>query len=325
MKEAEGHKRAETLKKFKEHIDKPLAAILSINTVASIVGATGVGAQANILFGNAYFGIVTAVLTFLLLVFSEIIPKTIGSRFYRSLAMKIVLPLKCMIFIAYPFVLLSKFMAKMLGNDSNEATVSREEVSAMVDIATDEGEFEVKENKVIQNIMRLETIKVEDIMTPQIVVLTASEDWTVKEFYKNKSYLHYSRIPVYEGYNEDIITGYVLHKTVLDHLANDDFSVKLKDIRRNIVMAKEGLSITTLWETLLEEKEHIALIVDEYGSFAGIVTMEDVIESILGLEIVDETDSEVDMQQYARKKWQERSEKYKHILSEPKIQDEKNN
>ena len=318
MKEIEGHKRANALKGFKEHIDKPLAAILSINTVANTVGAAGVGAQAVALFGNAYFGIVSAILTFLLLVFSEIIPKTIGSRFYRSLAMGIVLPLKCMIAIAYPFVLLSKLMTKILGSDSNEATVSREEVSAMVEMATDEGEFEVKENKVIQNIMRLETIKVEDIMTPQIVVLTAAEDLTVEEFHRDKSYLNYSRIPVYEEDNEDNITGYVLQKTVLDLLANDDFSIKLKDIRRNIVIAREGLSITTLWETLLEEKEHIALIVDEYGSFAGIVSLEDIIESILGLEIVDETDNEVDMQQYARRKWQERSEKYKHIISEPK-------
>ena len=320
MKEAEGHRRAAALKKFKEHIDKPLAAILSFNTVANTVGAAGVGAQAVVVFENVPLGIISGLLTLLILVFSEIFPKTMGSRFHRNLAMRIVLPLQCMIFIAYPFVLLSKLMSKLMGSDSNEATVSREEVSAMMDIATDEGEFEMKENKIIQNIMRLETIKVEDIMTPQIVVLTASEDLTVKAYYRNKSYLNYSRIPVYENDNEDIITGYVLQKTVLDHLANDDFSVKLKDLRRNIVMAKEGLSITTLWETLLEEKEHIALIVDEYGSFAGIVTLEDIIESILGLEIVDETDSEVDMQQYARKKWQERSEKYKHIL-EPKEED----
>ena len=318
MKEAEGHKQAAALKDFKENIDKPLAAILSINTVANTVGAAGVGVQASIVLQSVHFGIVSGVLTLLLLIFSEILPKTIGARFYRSLAMRIVLPLKCMIFIVYPFVLLSKLMAKMLGSDSNEATVSREEVSAMMDIATDEGEFEVKENKLIQNIMRLETIKVEDIMTPQIVVLSASEDLTVEEFHRDKSYLTYSRIPVYEEDNEDNITGYVLQKTVLDHLANDDFSVKLKDLRRNIVIASEGLSITTLWETLLEKKEHIALIIDEYGTFAGIVTLEDIIESIFGLEIVDETDSEVDMQQYARKKWQERSEKYKHILSEPK-------
>ena len=318
MKEAEGHKRAVALKNFKEHIDKPLAAILTVNTIANTVGAAGVGAQAVIVFENAYLGIITALLAFVLLIFSEIIPKTIGSRFYRSIVMHIVLPLKWLVVISYPFVLISRLVSKVMGSDSNEATVSREEVSAMMDIATDEGEFEVKENKVIQNIMRLETIKVEDIMTPQIVVLTASEDLTVKEYYRNKSYLNYSRIPVYEEDNEDIITGYVLQKTILDHLANDDFSIKLKDLRRNIVMAREGLSITTLWETLLEEKEHIALIVDEYGSFAGIVTMEDIIESILGLEIVDETDSEVDMQQYARTKWQERSEKYKHILSKPK-------
>ena len=317
MKEMEGHKQAAALKNFKENINKPLAAILSVNTIANTIGAVGVGAHATDLFGNSYLGVISAIVTLLILVLAEIIPKTIGSRFYRSLAMGIVLPLKCLIVVAYPFVLLSKYTARMFGNDTNEATVSREEVSAMVNIATNEGEFEVKENKVIQNIMRLETIKVEDIMTPQIVVLTASEDLTVREFHRNKSYLNYSRIPVYEGNNEDNITGYVLQKTVLDHLANDDFSIKLKDIRRNIVMAGEGLSITTLWETLLKEKEHIALIVDEYGSFAGIVTMEDIIESILGLEIVDETDNIVDMQQYARQKWHERSEKFKHIISEP--------
>ncbi|MCL2097666.1 MAG: CNNM domain-containing protein [Bacteroidales bacterium] len=319
MKEAEGHKQASALKDFKENINKPLAAILSVNTIANTIGAAGVGAQAATLFGNSYFGIISAILTLLILIFSEIIPKTIGSRFYRQLAMRIVVPLKCLIFIAYPFVLLSKLIAKTFGTDENEATVSREEVSAMANLATDEGEVEVKENKVIQNIMRLETIKVEDIMTPQIVVLTASEDLTVSAFHRDKSYLNYSRIPVYEEDNEDNITGYVLQKTVLDHLANDDFLIKLKDIRRNIVIAREGLSITTLWETLLKEKEHIALIVDEYGSFAGIVTMEDIIESILGLEIVDETDSIEDMQQYARQKWQERSEKYKHIISEPAV------
>ena len=316
MKELEGNKAAAALKLLKENINKPLAAILSFNTVANIIGAAGVGAQAAIVLQNVPFGIVSGVLTLLLLVFSEIVPKTIGARFCKPIALHIVFPLKCMIVVAYPFVWLSKYVTQLFGNDGQESTMSREEVSAMVEIATEEGEFEVKENKVIQNIMKLETVKVEDIMTPQIVVSTACEDISVKEFHKDKTMIPYSRVPVYEGDNEDNITGYILRKTVLENLAVDNFNTKLKDIRRNIVIAKEGSSITNLWEKLLAEKEHIALIVDEYGTFAGIVTLEDIIESILGLEIVDEFDSEVDMQQYARNKWQERRAKYKHIIAE---------
>jgi len=316
MKESEGKNFAIALKKFKEDINEPLAAILSLNTIANVVGAAGVGAQASIVLQNVPFGVVSGLLTLMLLVFSEIIPKTIGARYGKSIALYMVFPLKFMIIITYPFVWLSTSITRLFGKDNHEATVSREEVSAMVEMATCEGEFKVKENKVIQNIMKLETIKVEDIMTPQIVVSTASEDITVAKFHKDKSMMHYSRIPIYEGDNEDNITGYILRRMVLENLANDQFSTKLKEIRRNIVIAKEGSSITKLWEKLLEEKEHIALIVDEYGSFAGIVTLEDIIESILGLEIVDEYDSEVDMQQYARKKWEERREKYKHIFAE---------
>lgn len=318
MKESEGSKAALVFKNFKEEVDKPLSAILTINTIANIVGAAIIAAKALVLWGNVFMGVVSGSLTLCILIFSEIIPKTIGAKYSRQIALKIVYPLKVVIFVAYPFVLISKLISKLIGKNYQEATVSREEVSAMVDIATGEGEFKVKESKIIQNLMKLESVKVEDIMTPQIVVSIAPENMTVAEFHKNKSFLHFSRIPVYEGENEDNITGYVLRKTVLENLANDNFKVQLKEIRRNIVIAKEGLSITTLWETLLEEKEHIALVVDEYGSFAGVVTLEDIIESILGLEIVDETDTEEDMQQYARKKWEERREKYKHIVSEAK-------
>jgi CBS domain containing-hemolysin-like protein len=220
-----------------------------------------------------------------------------------------------MIIVAYPFVALSELFTRLIGRNSNEASVSREEVSAMVEMAAEKGEFEQAENKIIQNLMRLEEIKVEDIMTPQTVVSMAPEEITVAKFYKNKDYLHYARIPVFADDDEDHITGYVLRQTVLEQVANDSFNTKLSDIRRNIVVAPEEQSIMTLWETLLKEKEHIAMIVDEYGSFEGIVTLEDIIESIFGLEIVDETDNIVDMQQYARNKWKERREKYKHIMS----------
>ena len=315
LKDAEGVKSAHHFKKFKENIDQPLSAILTINTIANTVGATGVGAQATALWGNIYFGFVSAGLTLILLFFSEIIPKTIGATYWRKMALGSVPVIRTMIVVAYPFVFLSDVLTRRIGKNNQEATVSREEVSAMMDLAVEEGEFETKESKIIQNIMRLETVKVDDIMTPQIVVSIAPEEMTVAEFYKNKDFLHYARVPVYADDNEDNITGYVLRQAVLEQVANDSFYTKLADIRRNIVVAEEGQSITTLWETLLEQKEHIAIIVDEYGSFEGIVTLEDIIESIFGLEIVDETDNVVDMQQYARNKWKERREKYKHIIS----------
>jgi CBS domain containing-hemolysin-like protein len=315
LKDAEGNKSAGYFKQFKENIDRPLSAILTINTIANTVGAAGVGAQATALWGNYYFGFVSAGLTLLLLFFSEIIPKTIGATYWRKLALKSVPVIRIMIVIAYPFVFLADVITRKMNKKNQEATVSREEVSAMVDIAVGEGEFEKAESKIIQNLMRLETVKVDDIMTPQIVVFMAPEEMTVAEFYKNKDFLHHARIPVYADDNEDDITGYVLRQTVLEQVANDNFDTKLADIRRNIVVAEEGQSITTLWETLLKKKEHIAIIVDQYGTFEGIVTLEDIIESIFGLEIVDETDSIVDMQQYARNKWKERKEKYKHIIS----------
>ncbi len=314
-KEVTSHRNAEKLRKLKENIDRPLAAILTINTFAHTVGATAVGAQATLYSGSVSMGVVSTVFTLLILVLSEIIPKTIGATYWRRLALNSVPTLRFMIAISYPFVVFSELMTRSIGKNHHETTVSREEVSAMVEMAAEEGEFEQSENKIIQNLMRLEEICVEDIMTPQIVVSIAREEMTVADFYKNKHYLHHARIPVYADNNEDHITGYVLRQSVLEQVANDSFSTKLSEIRRNIVVAEEGQSIMSLWGTLLDQKEHIAIIVDEYGSFDGIVTLEDIIESIFGLEIVDETDNVVDMQQLARAKWKERREKYKHIIT----------
>ena len=325
MLEAEARKNAGLLRKYKDDIDKPLAAILSLNTIANTVGAAGVGAQVVRVFGNEWFGLGSAILTLLILVLSEIIPKTIGANYWRRFCIPVASFLRILIVLMYPFVLLSKLMIRLIGKKNHEASVSREEVSAMVEMAAEEGEIEVSENKIIQNIVKLESVKVEDVMTPQTVVSIAPEEMTVQEFYKNKDYLHYARIPVYADNDEDHITGYVLRQKVLESVANDKFDTRLSDIKRLIVVAEEGQTLTKLWEILLKEKEHIALIVDEYGSFTGIVTLEDIIESIFGLEIVDETDSVEDMQQYARNKWKERKEKYKHIIEATDTEEDTDN
>ncbi len=294
---------------FKTNIDKPLSAILSLNTVAHTIGAAGVGAQAINVFGEASFGIVSAILTFLILVISEIIPKTIGARYWRNLAKISSKIIQGMIIITYPLVVMSAVITKLISKKKQDQTTSREEIAVLTNIGADEGVFSNKEHKIIQNLLKLKNVKVSEIMTPRVVVAVADEKLDLKDFLKNKDYLKFSRIPIYSK-NDEYITGYVFRQKVFEKLAEDQHKLKLKDIKREIVMVPNTIVLFTLWEKLLEKKEHIALIVDEYGGIDGIVTMEDIIETLLGLEIVDETDTITDMQKYARDRWKERQAKY---------------
>ena len=315
VKEESGHKSATTFIKLKNNIDRPLSAILSLNTVAHTIGAAGVGAQATKMFGDIYFGIISAILTLLILVFSEIIPKTIGARYWRRLALVSGKIINTMVIITFPLVIMTGYITKLFSRNIDTLSMSREEISAMANIGTEEGIFEEKENKIIQNLIRLRTVKVSEIMTPRVVVTVADENMTLKDFLKNKEFLHFSRIPIYSG-NIENIKGYVFRQAVFEKLAEDQAGFKLKDIKRNIVVVHESNPLFKVWETLLEKKEHIALIVDEYGGMEGIVTMEDIIETLLGFEIIDEKDTITDMQQYARERWKERKAKY-NILYNP--------
>lgn len=305
MKEQAGFKSATLLKKLKQDIDKPIAAILSLNTIAHTVGAAGVGAEAVKVFGEAYFGVISAVLTILILVLSEIIPKSVGANYWRSLAVPSARIIRTMIIVSYPLVWLSELITKLVSPSKHEASVSREEVSAMVSIGAEEGVFENKENRMIQNLIKLDGVKAKDVMTPRVVVASAPEDMTMREFYHSKDFCNYSRIPVYSK-DEDNITGYVLRQAILERLAEDKFDMRLSDILRPILAYQESTPVSTIWEQMLEKKEHISIIVDEYGALRGIVTMEDIIETALGFEIVDERDAVTDMQKLARERWQKR-------------------
>lgn len=309
VKNEKGNKWANTFLELKNNIDKPLSAILSLNTVAHTIGAAGVGAQAVKVFGEASFGIVSAILTILILIITEIIPKTIGARFWRNLAMITSFTIQFMIVITYPLVLMSALITKMITRRSKEKTISREEIAALASIGADEGVFTESEFKIIQNILKLKKVKVSEIMTPRVVVVVADENTSLNEFLKNKDYLKFSRIPVYSE-NDENIRGYVFRQTVFEKLAEDKHELKLKDIKRDIVIVPDSIELFSLWEKLLEKKEHIALIVDEYGGMDGIVTMEDIIETVLGLEILDEKDTITDMQKYARERWKIRQTKY---------------
>lgn len=308
MLEKEGRPGAQLLKKYKQDIDKPIAAILSLNTISHTVGAAGVGAQSETVFGSQFFAVTSAVLTLLILVFSEIIPKTIGAAYWRSMAIPCARVIHILVIITYPLVLMSELITHIFSGRKQQASVSREEVSAMVTVGAEEGVFEKKENSMIQNMLRLDDVKAREIMTPSSVVEMAEESMTLREFYQNDAYRQFSRIPVYNEENDDYIQGYVLRQTILEKLSEDKFDLRLSDILRPVLSFQETESVATIWEKLLAKKEHISVIIDEYGCFRGLVTMEDVIETMLGTEIVDEKDKVTDMQEFAREKWQEQQE-----------------
>ena len=308
MLESEGRTGASLLKKYKQDIDKPISAILTLNTIAHTVGAAGVGAQSQEIWGDEFFALTSAVLTFLILVLSEIIPKTIGASYWRQLAIPAARIIHTLVFISYPIVLLSEFITHFFSSNHQPMTVSREEVSAMVNVGAEEGVLATKENRMIQNLLKLDDIKARDIMTPSSVVEMAEESMTLREFYRHDAYSTYSRIPVYNEENDDFIKGYVLRHTILEKLSEDKFELRLTDIVRPVLTFQENEPVSKIWEKLLAKKEHISVIIDEYGCFRGIVTMEDVIETMLGTEIVDEKDTVTDMQELAREKWQEQQE-----------------
>jgi len=307
MKEEEGSKVASKFKTLKQEPAKAIAAILSLNTIANTIGAAGVGYQANIIWGNEMFGWISAGTTLLILIFAEIIPKTIGTSHYRSLMPFATRVISALIFILYPIVLLVECITRWFTPKSAEedAAVSMEEVTAMANLAEEEGEIDENDNKIIQNLFKLDSLKAYDAMTPRVVAAIAPEAMTVKTYYKDNAYLHHSRIPVYSE-SPEFITGYILRTEALQLLADDKFDRTLGSIKRDIAYFNEETSLGEIWDKLLAENEQIAVIIDEYGCFQGILTLEDMIETILGLEIVDEHDAVSDMQQYARERWDQR-------------------
>ncbi len=272
------------------------------------MGAAGVGAQATKVFGSNAVGWASAILTLLILVFSEIIPKTLGAKYWRTLTFPSVNLLSGMIWVLYPLVVLSQWITKAMAKEKGQQLISRAEVSAMADIGHKEGIFEEGESRILKNLIRFRNIQVENIMTPRTVVVGADEEMTLDTLFKDKGYLRFSRIPIYRE-NIDNVTGYIHKHDLLDNLANDKHKMKLKEIRREILVVPKSMTIPELFEELMRQREQIALSVDDYGGMAGIVTVEDVLETLLGMEIVDEFDSAKDMQAYARERWKKRAMK----------------
>ena len=306
----ENQKWAGSLLSYKEDIDKPLSAILSLNTIAHTVGAAGVGVEAAKLFGETSIGLVSAILTILILIFSEIIPKTIGAKYNKTFSSFTLYAIKAMVFVTYPLVLLSNQITNLFSKDKAQVT-SRDEIAALANMGYNDGVFSMQENKIIQNILNLKKIKVTEIMTPRVVIVSADENSTLDEFKKNKEFLNFSRIPVYLN-DDEKITGYVFLQDILEKITEDKSkNESLTAFKRNILTYPNTVNLFALFNHLIQKKEHIAIIVDEYGGLDGIVTMEDIIETLIGIEIIDEKDQVVDLQKYAKEKWKKKVDNQK--------------
>ena len=300
--EEQGVAGAARLKKLKQNTDRPISAILCLNTIANTVGASIVGSLVYEVYGDALVGAFSTIFTLAILFFSEIIPKTIGSNYWRSLAIPASAIINGMIVITFPLVWILEKFTKLISSRADQVSVSREDISAMVSVATEEEEIEKEEKKMIQNILKLDEKTAHEIMTPSVVVEMVPGTMTIKEFYESDN--THSRILVYDEENDEYVRGYVLRQEVLEKMAEDKFNTRMDEILRPIMTFGEEESVSDIWEKFLEKKEHISAILDEYGSLRGIVTMEDVIETMLGHEIVDEKDEVVDMQEYAKEQWE---------------------
>ncbi len=297
---------AQRLSRLKGNIDRPLAAILSLNTIAHTIGAAGVGAQAGKVWESVPLAVVSGVMTLLILVFSEIIPKTIGALYWRTLGPFIAQTVQFLILVLYPLVWVSELLTKLLAGGKSHHTLTREELGAMAEIGAQQGILAEGESELFRSLMRFPQITVADIMTPRVVVIAFQRDQTVGQVLDSHPDLRVSRIPIYSD-KLDSSDGFVMRTDLLLAKSKGDDDKPVSSLRRDLLSITDKTSAKTALDALLKERQHIALVKDQYGSTVGIVTLEDVIETLLGLEIVDEHDKEVDMQQLARDRWTKRA------------------
>ncbi len=307
--EADGSAVGRQLAKLKAEVDRPLAAILSLNTIAHTVGAAGAGAQAAVVFGSAWFGVFSAVLTFLILVLSEIVPKTLGALYWRALVPWVVRLLVPVMLLMWPLVLLSRGITWLIARGKEAPIVERAEIAALAELGAREGVLRAGESRIVRNLFRLGRLRAEDIMTPRTVLVALPEDETVENALQREEMLRFSRLPVYSG-SLDNVTGFVLKSDILLHAARAAGraeGVQLSDLMRPLLTVPESLPLPELFDRLMADGAHIARVVDEFGGTAGLVTMEDVFETLIGLEIVDEMDTVEDMREHARQEWLRRA------------------
>ncbi len=297
---------AALLKQLKQDkLDRSLAAILTLNTIAHTVGAIGAGAKATVIFGNTWFGVFSAVMTLMILFLSEIIPKTLGAVYWTGLSGLATIYIKTIIVILYPIVWVSEKMTTMISHGQQLHVFSREEFIAMARMGERTGQIPGKESRIIRNIFKFESLRATDIMTPRTVIAALPEDMKIAEALQFATRTPFSRLPVYRK-NIDQITGFVFKDDILIHSAQKRGDETLTALKRDILVVPDTVSLPVLLERILENRQHIVVVINEYGGTEGLVTLEDLVETLMGMEIMDERDNVEDMRALARKQWEER-------------------
>lgn len=305
--EQEGVAIAPLAKDMKARIDRPLAAILSFNTVSHTAGAAGAGGQAQSIWGSEALTIVSVVMTLLILIIAEIIPKTIGARYWRQLTPFTMYTLRFLIAIQLPLIWLSEKIASVIKPADDEGeNVSREEIAALAQLGESQGVFDAREGIILRNLLNMSDLHTRDIMTPRTVMFALPTTITVREFVDRRDAMQFSRVPVY-GANVDDVRGYVLKNDVYLRAARDDLDKPIGELARPHMVVPESLPVPELFERMLDRREHIAIVVDEYGGVDGVITMEDLLETLLGMQIVDEADRVKSLREMARSKWRQRA------------------
>lgn len=304
---ARNPKLADRLQALKgEGIDRSLAAILTVNTIAHTVGAIGAGAKATSVFGDAWFGVFSAVMTLLILFLSEIVPKTIGAVHWRRLSGFTATYVNLLIKLTYPLIVVSELLTRLIARGQKVHVFSRDEFVAMADIGHKSGQIDERESKIIRNLFRFKALTAEDIMTPRTVMVALQEEQTVGEAYENGGRIPYSRLPLY-GKDKDDVHGFVLREDILvAHLQGHD-EAPVSTLRRDLLSVPASSALSGLMDALLKRRQHMAVVVGEFGETRGLVTLEDLVETLLGEEIMDEGDRVADMQVMARQLWERRA------------------
>jgi len=305
----EGSKRGNLMFSLKENINRPLSAILTINTIANTVGAAGVGAQTYSVFGSSWVAISSIILTISILFFSEIIPKTLGANYTKSLVGFTAYMIRILIFLVFPMVFIGEKISKILSRDSQDnSKASRAELIAMAELSEDEGAIDSQEGDIIENLMKLDNILAEEVMTPRSVIFSLSNEDTVGQVVNKYSPLVFSRIPIFRNSLDQVI-GFVHRYDLVNKQAEDKFDVTMNSLMEPVHTVKDSDSVSTILDQFVKRRQQIFIVEDEFGTTTGLISLEDAIETLLGVEIVDEHDSVVDMRKLASAKLEKRQQK----------------
>lgn len=300
----ENRKSGVILEHLREHIQKPLAAILTLNTVANTLGSAAIAYKAQHIYGDEAVTITSFILTLSILIISEILPKSLGAAHWKTLAPFAAYVIQALVVLLYPFVILFEKVGRIFkSNQDDEPEVSREEVMMTAEIGAEEGSIHNKEHSIIKNLLMLDKIYVSDIMTPRSVMFALEDELTVEQVFNQYKPIRFSRIPVYQK-SLDHILGLTYRYKIHDAVSHDQHNKKIKELTTPISTVSERMTVQQAIDYFIKEKEHISLAIDEYGVITGLVTLEDAIETLLGVEIVDELDSVEDMRKYALDQWQ---------------------